>query len=825
MERTGAIFVWIALIAGTLLTCWGLAHMAWPNALPWWGGGAITTYTAFMAICAALVIAGSLLSKRSALLTGAIVGIGIATLAGAIWPLLVTLWFAVASALLGRAILGLLRLRFEGDSWLTSLLVGAGFYGVTVGLIAHFPVSYPGLYGVALALPIILGWRTLVKEGGELSAQAAQKNVDGINFNGLDVAITVVGLVHFVVAFMPEVGADALAIHLFVPGHLALRHQWGFDASLYVWAVNPMLGDWIFSVGYMLAGETATRLINVGFIFILGWLARDLALWAGASAQGARWAALIFLSSPIAFTESSSLFIESVWASFVVLGILAVLRACSTSGKPKYDAPIATLLFGFALTSKAVTFPMLLAVTLVVILRYRSWYKAISLPTFFAGLVLALAIAQIPYTTAWILTGNPVFPYFNKVFKSPLYPGAAGDEATAMMYGKGLTWDILYKGTFDSGNYLEAKAGAPGFQWLLLFAPGAVALVLARQLRAIALLILGTLIVALVFRSVSYFRYIFPVWPIMAAVIGVALSAALSKGTSAKIWWRGAAVGAVALNVIFLNSAAQFGDFPLKAIGDKSRRERYLLNRLPIRTAVELVNQLNTGRTPVAVFSYPSAAGLSADPLFPNWYNIAFQKEIMAIQNEQNAVDVFSKRNVDFIILDSNWNGANCCPDNGVIQGHIMKVTEQVAEFGSISIRKIKADYRFKKELLINPDFASSTGWTLSGEAKYDADRKVILVNVSSSAIQVVAVSAGQRYRNTVVARCAKEPTTGRIQINWLDAKGQFVNVDIKTFECSPDLVEHSMEVTVPLTAANAIVYVTGHTSIPLEFKSNSLRQ
>ena len=38
-------------------------------------------------------------------------------------------------------------------------------------------------------------------------------------------------------------------------------------SATYVWAVMPMLGDWLFSVGYMLGGETAARLINVGFIY------------------------------------------------------------------------------------------------------------------------------------------------------------------------------------------------------------------------------------------------------------------------------------------------------------------------------------------------------------------------------------------------------------------------------------------------------------------------------------------------------------------------------------------------------------------------------
>jgi hypothetical protein len=63
------------------------------------------------------------------------------------------------------------------------------------------------------------------------------------------------------------------------------------------------------------------------------------------------------------------------------------------------------------------------------------------------------------------------------------------------------------------------------------------------------------------------------------------------------------------------------------------------------------------------------------------------------------------------------------------------------------------------------------------------------------------------------------------MQVNWLDDKGQFVTADIKTFDCAPDWTEHAMVFVAPATAAVAIVYVTGHTATPLQFKSNSLRQ
>lgn len=823
MKNFTATLTLISLLVGALLTIWGLAHLQWPQALPWSDKGAVIRFAGFSIICTVLVFAGSWWSKKNALLVGVAFAVGFALLAGALWPLLVTLWFVIASAILGRSILTALSIWSEGDRWLTGFLVGAGIYGTAVGLLAHFPVSYSGVYGLALALPVILGRKLVAEESRRFLAHLNEGNRAEFHVDRLDVAISVVALVYFVVALMPEVGYDSLAMHLFISAHLDLRHQWGFDAGTYVWAVMPMLGDWIFSIGYLLAGETAARLINVGFIFILGWLVRDIVLWAGGSIVGARWAVLIFLSTPLTFMEGSSLFIESVWASFVVAGTLAVLRSSTASGNQKLELPVAGLLLGCALAAKAVTFTMLPVLLLVLVWRYRSWYKTTGLPLLALGTGLFLVIGSIPYVTAWRLTGNPVFPFFNHIFKSVYYPTGVSDFAT--VFGKGLTWDFLYKATFQSGKYLEATAGAAGFQWLLLFLPASVAIFADRQQRTIALFFVGVMSIALAFHSTSYLRYVFPAWAILAAAIGVALDKIFSRDVIVKNLGYVVAVATIGLNLLFFSSGAFYRDFALKSVAGESSRELYLSGRLPIRSAVELINRLNTGRSPVAVFGNPLAAGLSGDALYPIWYNFVFQGEVASTQVEQDISNILLKRGVNFIILDSNWNGV------GGVRGSetralIEKVTENLAEYGSLSIRKVKTDRSFKTELLSNPDFTSSIkGWALAPEAKYDAATGVILTNVASSATQVVAVYSGRHYLNTITARCAKEAALGRVQINWLDANGQFVSTDIKTFECSSVWAEHAMEVTAPQNAANAVVYTTGHSSIPLEFKGNSLRQ
>jgi hypothetical protein len=812
-SRLTTTLIILSLTTGVLLTLWGLGHMPWPEALPV-SDSALRRYLLLLLASALAIAVAAKLGRRSPIVIGFASIVGIALLSGAIWPILVTLWFATASAILGRAVIAALAREKNSINWTTSLLVGAGLYGSSVGLLAHFPVHYAGIYAAALAAPLILGWRSIVELGALVGSWFNQSASARPYTNGLDVLIVAVAIVHFAVALMPEVGHDALAMHLFIPAHLTLRHQWEFDVGTYVWAVMPMLGDWIFAVGYMLAGETAARMINVGFIFVLGLLVRDLVRWAGGTALGARWAVLIFLSTPLTFTESSSLFIESIWSSLVVAGTLALLRACSAEGKPKVDLPVAGIFLGCALSAKAVTFTILPVLFLLLIWRYKHWFRPESHRGIMVGLALFLLLGVPPYANAYWLTGNPVFPLFNGLFQSPYYPPINFDAPT---FERGVTWDVLYRVTFMTERYLEGKAGGAGFQWLLIFVPSVIAIAIARQRRVLALLAVGVLGGVMTFNSTAYLRYVFPSFVIFAVVVGVAISGHLSN----RVWLRrtcytiaGTAVG---LNLLFLESGTYFGNLDLRALTSAESREEYLQTRLPIRNAVELVNRLNRGRTPVAVFSSPLTAGLTADGLYPTWYNHQFESSIKAANTERDLTAVLLNKDVDFIILDEHWGSSE---KRLLIEG----ATEKIAVFGPISVRIWPKESRFRQELLANPDFTAMGGWSMaSGDASKPKDG--ISVTVTSAATQVVPVKQGRRYLNTVKARCLDQPTQGRMQINWADAQSQFISADIHTFDCSPTSTQYSMEVIAPPKAAFAVVYTSGHTPTPMVFNENSLRQ
>jgi len=807
------VLVLTSIVIGVAVTLLGLSQMTWSTSSPFtWGP--IYRDAVFISILlgALALVAISRTFTVNRFIAGGGLALLIAVVTGNIWSFLVVLWFALASYATGRGILALLKIDKAQIPGITTTLVGAAAYGTAVGLAAHFPINYAGVYGLALAAPVVLGWRSVYDAIHSIKLQLYHTSES----KWFDLGIAVIALVHFAVALMPEVGHDALAMHLFIPGHLATRHEWGFDVKTYVWAVMPMMGDWIFAIGYMLAGEVAARLINVGFIFVLAWLVRDLVIWAGGTAQGGRWAVLLFLTTPLTFTESSSLFIESVWATFVVAGSLSVFQLIQTGGNKAAHLPVSGLLLGTALAAKAVTLTILPVLLLLLLLRYRYWAQRSLLTAITLGLILFLAMGAIPYITAWHLTGNPVFPFFNQFFKSPFWPAVAF-EAPAV-FSEGLTWDVIYQATFHTERFLESRPGASGFIWLLLLFPALLILYFSRRRRGVILIFVAVLCIALTFQSISYLRYVFPSFAWGAAGVGVALSTVqMNAGFLRKVLY---IVGwaAVFLNVLFFRSGTNYGDLSLHPMLSQSGRENYLSNRLPIRNAVDLVNQLNTSRTPVAVFASPLTAGLGSDGLYPNWYNHQFQEKVKVAATSDQVAQLLMENVVYYIILDSNWGTAE---KRMIIEG----ATEIINTQGAVAVRRLKRSLYFQTELLKNSDFSSYEGWTLPSNMHPEQQAGSISVSVGAPASQSVSITGGRRYQNSVTALCKVQPTQGRVQVNWLDSRSAFISTDIQLFDCTPTATTRTMEIAAPLNAITAVVYATGHTSIPITISEVSFKQ
>lgn len=796
----GAILVFNGLAQGDLVVRWT------PD-----GAARVVAWTGLMALVLH-VLAGR---SRGRVVPFALVYLGLVlAAAGAIGALLGVAAMALAFTLVGQ------RMRaLWGDSPASladtaySMLIGAGTYGTLTGVLAHWPINSAGLYLFLVAAPIVIdrhAARTLLSQ---LFVLVRVPSAPGNTW--LAITASALMLVYVTVAPLPQLGWDGLALHLLVPMETIGRHQWHYDVTRHVYAVIPMLGDWLMTVAFAFGGETAARLLVVGFVALLAFLAASMVRDCGGRLPWAWFAATLVLSTPILFSIGSSLLVDAIWSAFIVGGLALLLAPQGEVPRPGRFVTAAVLI-GFSAAAKAVTLPLLPVVLVLALVKGGDLRQ----PAMRNAMLLALAAGMLaavkPYATAWILTGNPVFPFYNELFASPLFPieGVTFGER----FRHGVRWDDLYSISLRSARHIEGHAGAAGFQWLLLL-PAAVLLLAPRKHRG-ALWLPASAIAMLVitFHFQSYLRYVVPTFVILAATI--ALAASRSADASPAIGRVAAWVGAVCLafNAVFLNAAAAYGDFPLAAaFGDAAARRALIMEKAPHRLAARVAAELSQRTGRIAFFSAPAFADADMAAVHASWYSPAFFMAVKAADSAEALANVLSRWDVRHLVVHPGW----AAPPR---RDHLELVSSRVGSLGDLEIRKPRSELLLTRELLKNPDLASVEGWTLVADARHDAAERAIVVSSASPAYQSVDVVGSAPYLLTVDARCDRQATEGRLQIIWHAADRTVIRAEAETFPCTKEFRAHVRETVAPPAARAAVVYATGHTPETIVVKGVSFR-
>lgn len=329
---------------------------------------------------------------------------------------------------------------------LLGLGIWAAFVALTAGLKIHYWPVYLVLFLAAIAWA--WGWRFL--RLARFSWQSDRESAFALALPAFPF------LVHWLAALKPEVGADALAIHLTVPARMAAHHHWSFDVTEFAWALKPMTGEWTFTLAYLFGGEPGARLLNLAVTALLCWLLygwlRDLL-----PARDASLLAAAFASTPLVHEMAGSLHPESV-AAAMLAGALYFLRQHLKTGAAA-PAFAAALLTGVAASTGtgALAFAAVLALAACLTAEWPALLK--SSP-------LALITGILPYWRAWDATGNPVFPYLAATFRSHLFDGlmpAINGRGIELAAGTG--WYDLF---FHSSRFLDGSDGGLGFLCFLL---------------------------------------------------------------------------------------------------------------------------------------------------------------------------------------------------------------------------------------------------------------------------------------------------------------------------------------------------------------------
>lgn len=314
----------------------------------------------------------------------------------------------------------------------------------------------------------------------------------------LTVLLLIVAAVH------PGFDGDAMTMHMRIAREMLIKGAWGYDVSEYVFAVMPLAPQLNFSALFIAGGVEAVKVE-----LVLQFLATLTLLSTGGVGRvhptGMALAAM-FAFVPMFVREVSGLFIEVTLCGFILAS--AVLMTSSLRHRSIELALLAALCAAGATATK--TFGVLLAPVVLVVLvaNWREFVKAKDRLRLSMIFIAALLLALFFYVVAWVKTGNPLFPFFNAVFKSPYWDSV---NFLDRRWVSDIGWDLPWRMTFESSRYEESSDGSMGLSLMfLLSCAGSLVAVHRRNLVALVPLGVGVIYLVAVTAQVQYLRYLLP---------------------------------------------------------------------------------------------------------------------------------------------------------------------------------------------------------------------------------------------------------------------------------------------------------------------------
>jgi hypothetical protein len=742
----------------------------------------------------------------------------VAAVAG-VGALLAALLFGVSSLALGATVLGTACAgrRTPLTTALLSVATGLALYSGAINYASHVPINRPIVYIGAFAASAILARRQLAFYGAALRQwlAAGGQTFGALDYCALSLLLYVLAL-QSVFSALPEQYHDALAVHLVVALKMAQVGWWETDPAHFIGSVAPQGANWLFSAGAILAGEGGAKIVNFGLALVLTGLV--FVLTGSHRPRAIRLlAAALFASMPLTFIVTASLFAENALALFCTS--MTALLILSRRDLRRRDAVAIGSLMGAAALVKLQGVLFLVPFGLVLLLRLCA---ARDLRWAFARAALiavpSLLIGLEPYLHAYLQTGNPVFPLFNSIFKSPLFDASAN---FADMWSGKLTWDLPFRWTFQSSGFIEGGNGVIGFALIAFLPAGILSALLHRDKRMLTAVGIVVGYLALLVSQTQYIRYAYYALPVLtAACVGGLGILATNRGRTA------AAVAVLGVFVLGALACMPTGGwilrwFDVDVLLAPDRQRGWIEARVPQRALVDVVNAHADAGAVVLVIGQPVAAGLRGKAHYLNWYNPEMGRDLATARTLDDLGRVFGRHGLTHVIANPSATAAS-----ELILAYLQQRARFIAEKGGAALYELDYPSHVGQELLANGDFRDGfKAWDHSGNASLAADGRP-LIGPSSQLAQAVPISAGDVLVLAARTLCGVRHSEMQLQVNWLGEGSAMVRTDIKPLACHrPGTHVASDRYMAPPGSKEAFVYLKSVGGEPVFVEEVSARK
>ena len=742
-----------------------------------------------------------LLAPRNAhlsLLLAVLLWLGVG--AGVMESVVVVFWLTSAWSL------GALALRWagamaKGQVCLTvPLLLGAALWLAIWGLMLHFPINFRWLHIVLCLIPVLLVGR----DGAFYRTSLSQCLNNGFNWvRSIPMVFWVIGIgvVGWVLrwAWFPTMGYDDHALHLRVWSELVAQRRFSFDIEMQIWSVAPFALDLLHAGISLMAGGDARSALNLGLAILLFMLMARILKGCDAPSWS-QWLLIVLMASTPVFGNLLLTLQTELLLSVLTLAGARLVMTATGDWRKKH---ILGLLACAALLVATKLPGLVLASMLFAMLLVRWWWMRGEVTVQCNRLRWTVVLLVVPlgfvalhfYMVAWTLTGNPVFPLYNAIFRSPFY---ALENFSDTRWVHGFSIQSYVRAFFHTSEFFETGDRTAGWQYLIVLPMALLGLCrpTVRNLKLMAIPLLGFGLV--MFSVTQYWRYLFPAMSLAGIIM-----ASLFVGRN----YLAQAIGAVAalvcltLNIYYFSATSWMMTSPPSM--SMSVQDKDALTRMYAPGAM-ITSRLNV-LSPGARVLYPTASPLGATlygkPIYVNWYSPGRAATFSALTDVKAAGEFLHQANVDYVLLNMGDTSTSGAPE--VILRALMAdygyVVAQEGSFVGYRVAELPLLYRDAfdmRAMMTAPSSSPALLLPVSEEGVTAvADSKVLAIFPSGGAKQA---------RYSVAFQCSAESGYFVAQINW-DVGAPYYRL----ISCAEKDVMFSEALPIPLGARQGIVYVT----------------
>lgn len=716
---------------------------------------------------------------------------------------LATVYFLVSSYLLGRiALRQVITEDVASTLFDRALLIGLALNTCIFTTLTHYPVNNQFTYVSILGLPFLAllnkNFRINVFSSFTAESKFSLPRLQQIPFWLLTFMVMVVGYV-LRFAFFPTVGFDDNVLHLRLWAELSNTQQYSFNIENQIWSLAPFAVDLLHSIISIVSNNDARGAMNLA---MAGLLLR--AVWALSSHLltphiDRALLLLLFCSTPILATLLTSLQTELVLALLITSGIKIILEDGTVDPNSKSLALLAVAALCAAIKLPGMVLGVMLLVAYIPTLlserpNFRTEQHNSSI-TAYILLIIALTITALqPYIYSWYISGNPLFPLYNEIFKSPFY---AIRNFADPLYQKGFTFHSYWSTFYQTGSYYESENFVAGFQYLYFLPIALIALIAGATNKKLKIAILvPTLGFGLIMFYVSqYWRYLFPVVPLASVVIGYLLSKSSDLLTNKKIaiWTtRAMFLVFIGINGYFLPGVTWYLKTPTQASYTEKGKSKVTELVAPSKS---ISNYLNTHSENPTVLFDPSAtygATLFGNPFYVTWYSPKQVRAFGNIASKDEVAALIDNSKIDYVV----WNSSIPAEKRNRIamQEFLTTYGQPVYQAGLIILYKLS-----KHELSYKPLFK------LHSESATDQPKGLaVSATTTPTVISTIKITDSKSAKYDVTFECSNEGGSFIAQINWNIPPPYY-----KLIPCSRNRTNFTETLPIPEGTTSGDIYIT----------------